>query len=127
MLKLITGFALLAGLPMLSEKLLGLLGLRFPAALLGMVFLFLLLRFKAISEKWVEGACNFMLANMVILFVPILVEIAAYKELLLKNGVALFAAVFLSALVTIVCTGLAADFFVRRANAKRAFKEGASK
>ncbi len=112
-LRSVAGFAVLCILALLSKYLLEYCHIPFPPPLLGMMILFLLLKFKIVPLKLIEPICKFILQNMVVLFVPILVGLMAYKDVLQKDAIAIFSAVFLSMVLTMSLTALAVEGVIK--------------
>jgi holin-like protein len=69
----------------LSKFILDILNIAFPAPILGIIILFILLKSGIIKENWIESFCNFMLKNMILFFIPIFVGIITYTDLISKN------------------------------------------
>ncbi len=111
--RILTGFLILCAFSLAAAELLSFLRIPFPAPLLGMMALFACMRLKLVPVGLVEEACKFILSNMVVLFVPILVGVMAYGDMLREKGLQIFCAVFLSLLLTLLCSGFAAERFVR--------------
>lgn len=78
---LIQGGAILLGLQWLSTLILSWLNLAFPAPLLGMLLLFLLLQLGIIKEKNIEGICDLLISKMGLLFLPAAVSIILYLDI----------------------------------------------
>ena len=81
-LRVCGGLALLVGLYEAVSRIFDLFAIAFPSSLVAMVILYFLLLFKIIPLWVVEDACKLILKFMPLYFVPILVGIMAYKELL---------------------------------------------
>lgn len=78
---LIQGGAILLGLQWLSSLILSWLNIAFPAPLLGMLLLFLLLQLGIIKEKNIEGICDLLISKMGLLFLPAGVSIILYLDI----------------------------------------------
>ena len=61
----------------------------FPPALVGLLIFFLLLYTRIIPEKWIQPACDFLLNHIIIFFIPIVVGVVVYTDLLLENWILL--------------------------------------
>jgi hypothetical protein len=51
------------------------LNITFPAPILGIIVLFILLKLDIIKENWIEDFCNFILKYMILFFIPMFVGI----------------------------------------------------
>lgn len=78
---LIQGGAILLGLQWFSSLILSWLNLAFPAPLLGMLLLFLLLQLGIVKEKTIEGLCDLLISKMGLLFLPAGVSIVLYLNI----------------------------------------------
>lgn len=101
--------SLLFALYLLAVWVCGLLPFAFPASVLGMILLLLLLLTGAVKPRQVEKGADLLLQNMMFLFVPAGVSILEYFPLIRDKVPVLI----LIALVTLVVTLAAAAFTVR--------------
>lgn len=120
LMNLLLGLTIIFGVQKISEFFAMKFSINFPASLIGMFIFSVLLYFKIIPIKWVKSACNLLLSNMVLFFVPIVVGITLYFDILAQNLLALCLVVMLSTMFTMVLTGLVVDYFVN-------LKSGANK
>ncbi|MBQ8635791.1 CidA/LrgA family protein [bacterium] len=82
--------------------LLKLLKISFPAPILGIIFLFILLKKEIIKEELVKDFCEFILKYMILFFIPSFVGIIRYLDIVSKNIWAILLTVFLSTAIVIV-------------------------
>lgn len=80
-----------------------------PGSILGLVLLFLLLQFKVIKLEWVDLGSKWLLAEMLLFFIPPVVGVVEYKELMLSSGLRIAVAIVSSILAVMVITGLLAE------------------
>ncbi len=106
MLKFISGFGILFLIYYVSLYIIKLTGIAFPPAILGLILFTLSLFAGIIKEEWVEAASNFLLKNMAVLFVPFVVGLIVYKDILLKNWLSILLVIFVTTTVMIVTVGL---------------------
>ncbi|MDQ0272422.1 CidA/LrgA family protein [Cytobacillus purgationiresistens] len=85
-----------------------------PGSILGLVILFLLLKFKIISLKWIETGGNWLVAELLLFFIPAAVGILQYKQLIIGNGLKILAVLIISSSIVMVCTGLVAEKLTSR-------------
>ncbi len=85
------------------------LNIKFPAALTGMVVLFLALTFRIIPLGLVEDACNFFLKYMVFFFVPLLVMLPDSYEIFKKDVWTIIIGITLSAIFTLAVTAIVVE------------------
>lgn len=94
---------------MLINQLVAWLHLPVPGSILGIVLLFLMLQFKIIKLEWVDLGAKWLLAEMLLFFIPPVVGVMEYKELMLANGLRIAAVILLSILAVMVVTGVLAE------------------
>ena len=111
-LRVCGGLALLVGLYEAVSR--DLFAITFPSSLVAMVILYFLLLFKIIPLWVVEDACKLILKFMPFYFVPILVGIMTYKELLAGKICSILSALVLSAAITMFATAFCVEFLQKR-------------
>ncbi|MDI4645273.1 CidA/LrgA family protein [Cohnella hashimotonis] len=92
-----------------------------PGSILGLVALFALLELKIVKLAWVELGAEWLVAQMLLFFVPATVGIVRYKPLIVHSGAAILATILLSTAIVMAIAGFAGE---RSAGARR--KEAAS-
>lgn len=88
-----------------------------PGSMVGMGMMFALLRLKVIKLAWVEGGANWLLAYLLLFFVPAAVGIVQYRQMLMVDGSRVMLVIVVSTLAVMACTGLLAEFVTRRKGA----------
>ena len=71
--KCLIGFGILCLIQYLCNLFVKITNIPFPAPIMGIVLLFLLLQLNIIKRDWIKEICEFLLKNMPILFVPLAV------------------------------------------------------
>ncbi|MED3782777.1 CidA/LrgA family protein [Heyndrickxia sporothermodurans] len=90
MKKLLIGFiqiVMLTVFTYIMGKLSEFLHLNIPGSILGLVILFILLQTKVIRLKWIEIGGNWLVAELLLFFIPSAVGILQYKQLLRKRKI----------------------------------------
>ena len=105
-LAILSGLIILIGFYFISSYITKLLHLALPPAILGLILFAVSLISGIIKENWVKPACDFLLNNMAMFFVPLFCGLIAYKALLLKNWLAIFIVLFITTSLVIILTGL---------------------
>lgn len=80
-----------------------------PGSIVGIIILFLLLQFNIIKLEWVDLGAKWLLAEMLLFFIPPVVGVMQYKDLMVTNGLRIAAVILLSILAVMVITGLLAE------------------
>lgn len=116
--ELLKGMAILLGLQYVSVLLLRELELNFPAPLVGMLLLFVLLQLKIVKEKHIEQACNLLISKMGLLFLPPAVGIVMYLDLLKAELLPIAITVFGGSIIILICTAHFTQFIIGRGGKK---------
>lgn len=106
MKKFLIGLGIIFAILYLSKFILNLVHITFPAPILGIIILFILLKIGIIKEIWAEKFCNFMLKNMILFFIPTFVGIITYSDIVSKNFFAIIMTIFITTTLVIVVVGL---------------------
>ena len=116
---LLSGFTILLALQFICTWLVGIAQLAFPAPLLGMIVLAILLIFNIIKVEQIEAICTLLMDKLSLFFVPGVVSSIVYMDLVKKEALPLFLAVCLSTAIIIVGTGLFLQFLLKIKEAKK--------
>ena len=90
------------------------LHLPLPGNLVGMLFLFALLRSGLIPQAWIEETSSILTRHLAFFFIPITVGLMAYSRLLVDSGVAVIGTLLSSAAIGICASGFLAQALVHR-------------
>ncbi|WP_117168727.1 CidA/LrgA family protein [Paraliobacillus sediminis] len=88
-----------------------LLSIPIPASMIGLVLLFLALFFKIIKIEWVEQGANWLMAELLLFFIPSAVGIVNYEEIASWQGVEIVLIIGLSTFIVMALTAFIADRF----------------
>lgn len=94
------------------------LHLKIPGSILGLVVLFILLQTNIVKLKWIEIGGNWLVAELLLFFIPSAVGIVQYKHLLMDNGVKIITVIFISSSLVMICSGLLAERMAKRKEKK---------
>ena len=96
------------------------LHLPLPGNLVGMLFLFALLRSGLIPQAWIEETSSILMRHLAFFFIPIAVGLVGYSRLLVNSGVAVVCTLVSSAAIGICASGFLAQALVHwRENMRR--------
>ncbi|AJI95749.1 lrgA family protein [Yersinia ruckeri] len=101
--------ALYVGLFVISEQLVRIFHLPLPANIVGMLLLLALFVLRIMPMGWVKAGSRWLLAEMLLFFVPAVVAVVNYAQLLLVDGWKIFAVIAVSTTLTLVATALVVD------------------
>ena len=108
-----------AGLFVLAEYLVLWLHLPLPANLVGMLILLTLILCRIVPLNWVRAGAAWLLAEMLLFFVPAVVAVVNYAQLLMVDGWRICVVIALSTLLVLGATAWVVDkvyrYEVRRA------------
>ncbi|MGP3591254.1 CidA/LrgA family protein [Vagococcus sp. WN89Y] len=105
--------ALYAVMFIFAEYLVQWLHLPLPANLIGMVLMLALIVCRIIPLAWVRAGARWLLAEMLLFFVPAVVAVVNYTQLLLVDGWRIFAVIALSTLMVLGATAWVVDKIYR--------------
>ena len=98
-----------AGLFVCSEYLVYWLHLPLPANLVGMLMLLALIVCRIIPLNWVRAGARWLLAEMLLFFVPAVVAVVNYAQLLMVDGWRIFLVIGLSTTMVLGATAWVVD------------------
>lgn len=81
-------------------------GLPLPASIIGLVLLVGCLQFNIVKVEYIRDGAGFLIAFMTLFFIPPMLGIIDYPELLSIKGFILIAAVIISTLIVIYITSI---------------------
>ena len=88
-----------------------LFSLPLPASMIGLVLLFLALFLKIIKLEWVEQGANWLMAELLLFFIPSAVGIVNYNEIASWQGVEVVLIIGVSTFIVMSLTAVIADWF----------------
>ncbi|ROP60198.1 holin-like protein [Enterobacter sp. BIGb0383] len=110
---------LYAGLFVVAEYLVAWLHLPLPANLVGMLILLMLILCRIVPLRWVRAGAAWLLAEMLLFFVPAVVAVVNYAQLLMVDGWRICLVIALSTLLVLGATAWVVDkvyrYEIRRA------------
>ncbi|KNC95492.1 CidA/LrgA family protein [Trabulsiella odontotermitis] len=111
---------LYAGLFVVAEYVVSWLHLPLPANLVGMVMLLALIVCRIVPLTWVRAGARWLLAEMLLFFVPAVVAVVNYAQLLMVDGWRIFLVIAISTMLVLGATAWVVDrvyrFEMRRLN-----------
>ncbi|AIX50029.1 MULTISPECIES: CidA/LrgA family protein [Pantoea] len=99
------------------------LHLPLPANVLGMVVLLLLIVLRVLPLGWVRAGANWLLAEMLLFFIPAVVAVVNYSDLLRSEGWRIFIVIAISTLLVLAVTSLVVDRLYRFEMARAARRQ----
>ncbi len=99
----------------------------FPAPILGIFILFLLLQFEVIPENLIEKGANLFLKYMILFFIPLFVGIVNHYKLISQNLLPILLSVFISGFLGIILIGLFVEYMIKYTRLHKIKKLRASK
>ncbi|KWX82509.1 holin [Paenibacillus riograndensis] len=109
MKKLGLGLLQVAGLTvfsMLVNVLTPFLHIPIPGSIIGMLLLFLLLQSGIIRLNWVEAGASWLLAELLLVFIPSAIGVMKYSKLLESDGLQVLAVVIVGTFAVMASSGL---------------------
>ncbi|MBT2291258.1 CidA/LrgA family holin-like protein [Paenibacillus albidus] len=109
MKKLAKGLLQVAGLTLFSlliNTLTSFLHIPVPGSIVGMAVLFLLLEFNVVHLNWVELGASWLLAELLLFFIPSAIGVMNYSTLLETDGLRVLAVVLVGTFTVMASSGL---------------------
>jgi len=100
---------LYAGMFIASERLVEWLHLPLPANIVGMLLLLALIMLRVLPLNWVKAGSTWLLAEMLLFFVPAVVAVVNYSQLLRVEGWRIFLVIAISTMLVLAATALVVD------------------
>src|SRR5471032_2401445 len=89
---------------LIADRLVTLLHLPLPANIVGMLMLLLMIMFRVLPLKWVKDGSRWLLVEMLLFFVPAVVAVVNYAQLLMVEGWKIFLVIGISTMLTLGAT-----------------------
>jgi holin-like protein len=80
-----------------------------PGSLLGIIVIFILLQTNVIQLSWVDLGAKWLIAEMLLFFIPSAVGVIQYKSLMLSNGLRILLVIMSSSIMVMACAGVIAQ------------------
>lgn len=90
------------------------LHLPIPGSILGIIVLFALLKMNIMKLSWIEAGANWLLAELLLFFIPAAVGVMKYFPLLEHDGVRIMIVVIASTVAVMASSGLVASRIAKR-------------
>jgi holin-like protein len=84
-----------------------------PGSIIGMVILFILLQTRVVRLSWIEAGANWLLAELLLFFIPSAVGVMDYGPMLEHNGMSILLIVLLGTFIVMAVTGLVATIIAK--------------
>ena len=111
--------ALIFGICLVGEGVAALLPVTFPASVISMVLLMVLLLTGVVKDRHIQKVSHFLVANMAFFFLPSFVWLLEHMELLKSQLVPLLLIVVLTTPVVYLVTGWTVQLFLRCCQKKK--------
>ncbi|MUG67597.1 CidA/LrgA family holin-like protein [Paenibacillus campinasensis] len=112
----VAGFMLLS---LLLDRLVDWLNIGIPGSILGIVIVFILLETGILQLEWIELGANWLLAELLLFFIPAAVGIMKFFPMLESDGLQILAVVLIGTITVMVTSGLTATLISSRKERKR--------
>ncbi len=85
-----------------------------PGSILGMLIMLLLLQLNVVNESDIKGICNFIISNMMVLFVPVTVGLMVSYRTLSYGWLGAIIALLLSTFIVLIVVGVLQQYLGER-------------
>ncbi|EFE96370.1 CidA/LrgA family protein [Serratia odorifera] len=94
---------------LIADRLVQQFHLPLPANIVGMLMLLSLIVLRVLPLRWVKAGSRWLLAEMLLFFVPAVVAVVNYAQLLMVEGWKIFLVIAISTTLTLGATGVVVD------------------
>ncbi|NIF22755.1 CidA/LrgA family protein [Candidatus Pantoea multigeneris] len=101
------------GIFMACDQLVRLFHLPLPANIVGLLVMLVLIAARILPLRWVKAGSNWLLAEMLLFFVPAVVAVVNYSDLLRVEGWRICLVIVISTLLVLASTALVVDRIYR--------------
>ena len=107
-------FSIILAITYFGELVSRLINFPIPGPVIGMITLFLLLKYSMLKVKQIESVTALLLANLAILFIPPGVKLISALDLLEGNILKIGALMIITTILTMATTGLTVQYLINR-------------
>ncbi|MBD2864594.1 CidA/LrgA family protein [Paenibacillus oceani] len=93
------------GIAQIADVLASILPIPVPGSIVGIVLLFVLLKLKIVRLGWIEQGSNWLIAQMLLFFIPATVGIMNYKSMFMTSGLRIIGTIAISTAAVMICSG----------------------
>lgn len=104
---------------LLMNGMANLLHLPIPGSILGMVVLFILLQTRIIKLSWIDAGASWLLAELLLFFIPSAVGVMNYFEMMKQDGLSILLVILISTFLVMAVSGLIASIMTKRKEKKQ--------
>ncbi|WP_034911564.1 CidA/LrgA family protein [Erwinia sp. 9145] len=94
---------------LMAQQLVAWLDLPLPANIVGMLLLLALIALRVLPLRWVKAGSQWLLAEMLLFFIPAVVAVVNYSQLLRVEGWRIMLVIAVSTLLVLSATALVVD------------------
>ena len=123
-IRTIAQIAILYGFYYIGVFIVQLTGLPLPASIIGLVLLFITLQLKWIKVEMIQLGASFLIGFMTLFFIPPMIGIINYPQLLSMDGIILMATVVFSTVFAIYITSILSQKIEKKERFLKEEKEG---
>lgn len=105
------GFFMLVSIAM--NQLVVLMHWPIPGSILGIVVVFIGLQTKLIKLEWIDAGASWLLAEMLLFFIPPAVSLIQYGDLIMSSGLRILLVMLVSSIAVMAGAGFLAQWMVK--------------
>lgn len=118
-MKILIQIGIIFGLYWISQGIEAILPFPFPASVISMLVLLILLLLKVIKVEQIREKVDFVLGNLSFFFVPVVVSVMNYADIIAENAVALIVISMVSTVLTFGVTAWVVQLTCRAMNRRK--------
>ena len=118
-IKYLIGFCILCLIQYSCNLFAQMTNIPFPAPILGIIVLFVLLQFNIIKRDWIKDICELIFKYMPLLFIPLAVGIVSYYSFIEKNFLPIIINVVGTTTITLLLTAMFVENVIKYVRLQR--------
>ncbi len=116
---ILSQIVLLCGISLVGNEITRFFHFGIPGNILGLGILFLLLECKILSVTWIEDGASFLIAELLLFFIPSAIGVIQFKAILMNQFVSLGVVIALSTLAVVLFVGVLTEAILGCHNKRR--------
>ncbi len=112
--RIIIGFSIIYAIYLVGETIQRFFHIPIPGNVIGFLIMFFLLRYGILKEKYIEDASRILISYLVLFFIPYLVKIVTYKEVISKNFLGIILSIFGSYIVLLFASSSLFQYLAKK-------------
>ncbi len=111
---ILIGFFIIYIIYLIGEGIQKFFHLSIPGNVIGFILMFVLLKYKLIKERYIKDASHILISYLILFFIPYLVRIVTYKDIISKDFLSIVFSILGSYVVLLYFSSFVFQYFARK-------------